>query len=514
MTNSGVDLDIDPKKKDNPGSGIKGDVKDDHPQGYKRYEYKKSSKPLEITGFKYDKHKLLNLISISGIQITKVVTYFDKKGNKLLVIHVEASKEHYYYTNISDGPVNGETKFDSFVTVGKNALNENSEIKTILKMVENGERPKPEEVPNLKSKLRDLSENLIINLNEAEKSSVSFGKYNAGEKKEIHFDKKISTDFSYIIHCYGLTDFTVTSIKTKTGDIPSGIIPTKRIRKLKVFYNGDPKDSEPLLIYFLESSGTNKWICQYYGDTDWENVNSRDGIPANDNDDKKIKNLLENIAIPNVDLDLSKSGSTYKPSKNNLYFKVSKTQNPPKSGIFQFKHTEQKNKVFKITKLDYDHDLLTGIKCDKDLVSVSAYYLGDTPKPDQLMMVELVCGDGNYIYFKRNNSPYIWTKIPDQENKLENQQLDDKIKELNKEYLDASKTEDDDSGSTQNFHNYESGGTEDPETSIYSATPSSQSSSSSGVSGAVIGGIVGGILGLAVFAFLAWKGVARMRSRV
>ncbi|EKX72311.1 hypothetical protein BEWA_047760 [Theileria equi strain WA] len=355
---------------------------------------------------------------------------------------------------------------------------------------------KPE--TELRKRFQDITKDLLINLTgdfQEEK-----GKYDSDGKKIPYKKTKVSAGYTSIFHGYGFISFTISKIATNYGSISQDILPQNgtRVSRLKVYYNGTVSTDDPLLIYFLQSDGTKKWICRHLGDKQW--VELERGAPTSDVDSSKIKTLLDKLSTPKIIIDVSKTGGQYQPDGNTLQFTVDKSVVNGSQDYYGFKHTESGNKGFMIKEVIHKGDTLSGITSDgelgRKLESITAYYDGDSPTdPTKLLLVELVSRNNERYFYRKTKGASTWSNYPGPEGtgKLTDlKELLDRLKEDDFPGLSTPESEEDSQNST---------GAEDSNQES-SPTSTSQSSISPG---AVIGGLLGGIACLCIVGALIWK---------
>ncbi|EKX73860.1 hypothetical protein BEWA_038980 [Theileria equi strain WA] len=288
------------------------------------------------------------------------------------------------------------------------------ELGEIIKNIENNERLNVELLKKyIQDKLKDLTQDLVIDIDEAAKQSEESGKYRSGDR-DIPYKREIYNNYGVVSHADTFISFTIREIKVKGNEfISTELLPPNgtRLSRLKVFYNGNPKDNEPLLIYILYSDlSQKKWICRYSGDKEWFSLGSGDTTPASDMDSERITKLLEKLNIPNVRIDLSKSVGSYQPIGNILYFTV-KNGKADTSMIQKYQHARQDGGNFSVKSVvDTTGKILSGISSPHALGSVSAFYSKDDPSLSTPLFVELEKSDENkYLYFHRETQN-MWTE--------------------------------------------------------------------------------------------------------
>ncbi|EKX72565.1 hypothetical protein BEWA_050330 [Theileria equi strain WA] len=364
---------------------------------------------------------------------------------------------------------------------------------------------------NLKGRLNDLTEGLLIDLTNDFREEK--GQYTS-EGKRIPYRKiKASAYYTTISHADTFTSFTISGIKVTNSDfINRNLFHTeRRIYGLNIFYKGN-STADPLLIHILEDTlGTNKWISRHLGDTTWHK--HEDSSPKSDTDIKDIQKLIEQLNTPNIIIDLSKP-KEYTPTENTLEVEVKNIAVKGLSDCCGFEHTMSQNKAFTVKQFAYETSPLKAIKFPDQLLSVTAYYSGTSPNLVNLLMVKLEANNSGlkYIYFKRKNKDVSSWMQYNQDKNLDNNSLKIELERLMKEYgLESPqkstghfKPESKDAPGKSEGYSEDSRETDfskEQEASSSISIPKSSDSSS----GAIVGGIFGGIACLCLVGAAIWK---------
>lgn len=314
---------------------------------------------------------------------------------------------------------NGEKTEWDIIRIAGTWMGDN-DLKAILDNIVENDKLEVEKLgDSVKNKFKDITKNLIINLNASFTSET--GMYSS-EGQSIHYKVEKSTGYTVVQHASKFPTFTVTKIETSSGDItyPTFLPPPDTlINNLKIYYKGtDTKD--PLLIY-LSYGHERKWLKKHIGDTTWTPLNNN--ILSRREDSGEIQKVLKQCSIPNVEIDLSKPADhSYTPVGTSLSFRV--TRSPiQKSSYVEFKHTKDPRGEFTLKQVK-NGGTLSDISSEATLSSVSAFYSGNTPAGNKLLMVQLEKSDGSsngqYEYYKRTDkSGSNWTKDLTQTSKLQ-----------------------------------------------------------------------------------------------
>ncbi|EKX72407.1 hypothetical protein BEWA_048740 [Theileria equi strain WA] len=397
--------------------------------GYKRVRHTPTSAPFYIKELKGTNEQPITLDNgfpnelLAGFSV-----YYGKDdseyGDPLLII-LEVGKKLENIPGKYITSKNKDTTNWNVIRVKDSTIDE-IELENILKNIEGNKCLYIDTLDvTLKSKLADITKELIINLEEARNM---FGTYDSGDDKMIPYKRIISREYTSVAHADTFTSFTIKDIKVTSDVSVSGVpLPTSgsRLSKLRAFYNGSTI-KDPLLIYILENGGNSMWIYRYSGDKTWV-VPSGDTTPASDVDSDKITKLLEQYYTPNVVINLDIC-APYNPEDNTLRFNVNK-RNLKDSKYYGFTHTAPSARSFRVKSVCHG-TTLSGLSSETPLKSIAAYYLGEGHTLGKLLMVELVSEEDKYSYYMRQNrDPTKWTAL-DRTEKLGDDELIQKLNEL------------------------------------------------------------------------------------
>ncbi|EKX72340.1 hypothetical protein BEWA_048070 [Theileria equi strain WA] len=290
---------------------------------------------------------------------------------------------------------------------------------------------------NVQKKLTDISKDLIIYITrDFSVDNKNVGSYDS-EGKTVYYKKYTGNGYTRIKHCYTFFSFTVREINFDDNHSISGNLPSSNntVYSLSSYSTAisNGNSGNPLLLY-LYYGEKDHWLKRQCADITWKEHNDN-STPTSDVDSEKINKLLEELKIPNVQINISQNGQ-YQPTGNTLQFSVNGSEYPPGSGFWKFEHAMSTLKQpFTVKSVMHGTILLNGIELTDLLEKVTAYYYGGNPSDEKkLLFVELLRKDGQnkHVYYSRPLvTGYSWT-MEERSTKLDEVKL--------KQMLDALKT--------------------------------------------------------------------------
>ncbi|EKX72502.1 hypothetical protein BEWA_049690 [Theileria equi strain WA] len=302
-----VDLNIDPDKWNTQTSNkIHGSRYEHAFEGYIKYEYyiSSSNSLFKLASLEYNGHKLK--FPSPTTLILKFYTYFTN-NNILLAIQIRGGK-NIYFTNPDTGKdINGDTKFDEFITTNNTPLNESTDIKEILDNVVKNKGLDYEGLSDdIKKKLWkanaitfDISQKPI----KSKEKHVTYKSYITDVEVTVIDSGKIANTYPKVQH-KASTPFYIRGLKDagrKDVNIYNGF-PNDPLDNFTVYYaTSDSSYNDPLLVVVTTqdiSSTDQRFIkSQYYisknqGSTEWDI--RRIEYPGID--DSELKEILTSIA--------------------------------------------------------------------------------------------------------------------------------------------------------------------------------------------------------------------------
>ncbi|AFZ81069.1 hypothetical protein BEWA_004770 [Theileria equi strain WA] len=298
----------------------------------------------------------------------------------------------------------------------------------------------------IKKKLYDISKGLPIDLTLTTDNAIKITKYYESDEAIIPYQKEGKRDNYWIIeHANKIPSFSVKSIKIskkvsiKTNDLPpEGTI----FEKLNAYYADNSYKNLVLMeltcLYDTDHNTEGLYRYVYYYSTPdngntWQGyllsttVGESNGVMGN-----VIKHVIERSRIdldnlgsyqsslenklveyptdlsPKVTLDISKSDGnpSYTPDgRNSTPFNVKMTK--VSSEFYQFTHTAKGNVSFRVKNVVHtEGKTLNDVRSDGHIASLSAFYWGESPSYDHLLLIQI--GEDNQYYTW--SSSYNWDK--------------------------------------------------------------------------------------------------------
>ncbi|AFZ79590.1 protein kinase domain containing protein [Theileria equi strain WA] len=180
---------------------------------------------------------------------------------------------------------------------------------------------------------------------------------------------------------------------TNASTWQTGLPSLNNVGTIKVYWNsfGDVK---PIVIAQQpHAGGSYRWFRRNGG-----NVNS--WIEVSDEPRTKT-GTSATVSTPNLHLDLSKPSGTY--SVGNTNIKMAVLRSHVGGGYYRYQYS-LRGSLFNVKSVMHGQiTLIAGVSSQGTLISVTAYYLGDSPNLSNLVLVELRSSSGGttYQYFYR-----------------------------------------------------------------------------------------------------------------
>ncbi|EKX73632.1 hypothetical protein BEWA_036680 [Theileria equi strain WA] len=430
--------------------------------GYNSYEY--TSKQGKQTFFTlsvilYNDKELPGIV-LSGLSIRSVVTYFNY-SNKLLVTDIETNDKQIYFINI-DTESNIEDAIYTKFEINNNNKLAKDEIHAILQNIDDN---KGLDLVILRNQKEDITKKLLgtndIIFDLSYKPQGSDGRsqdtYRSGSTNiKVNSASKSISQYHKVKHdlLSDGTNFNLRGVRLKNGSSMriSGGFPNDKINNFFVYYGkgdgsydtlllitltistqGADPHSIPDIYLIVKSKGGEKWdlykIEQFDedGNQDFQEVlkkaSSSESIDLSSLKGKVKKispeKSIKEISISELTLDLSKPDGQQYPQESTQKLAVEKSDVTieKSTGFWKFEHTMTPNKQsFKVKNVTHGITQLTGISPPDQLLSISAYYHGDTSSDfGKLLLVEVVASKTSteYKYYQRaTKDTKDWTSLP------------------------------------------------------------------------------------------------------
>ncbi|EKX74116.1 hypothetical protein BEWA_041540 [Theileria equi strain WA] len=191
----------------------------------------------------------------------------------------------------------------------------------------------------------------------------------------------------------------------KVGNVRNGeytiLSVPEGINSLYVYWSTGGKETPLILSYLAQRKHI--WYSRYDGDSRWRLESTLTQDPPKETPEK-IRSLIQQYSIPRIILNLQREqANSYHPEGNILQFKVEK-KSIDDSGYHEYKHSRVERGTFKVKEIFYGEKKLTGMEREGSTDSVSAYYFGENPTYDNLVLIQL----GNKYYTLK--SGYSWNQ--------------------------------------------------------------------------------------------------------
>ncbi|EKX73817.1 hypothetical protein BEWA_038550 [Theileria equi strain WA] len=255
--------------------------------------------------------------------------------------------------------------------------------------------------------------------------------------------KDDTTEYSYYYH-RNLTGYFIRGFNDGKTE-QTGLTLTGIISAAYVYHNPSGPEGIPLLMNYSsnwferKSLESNRW-------TEVEGGNK----PGSNNDDPKILKLLK-AKLPTVTIDVGRTeirggnpGTYQDPdSSGGVTYTIKFTKEEVDSDYTTFTHCIKGKTYFVARYVKYSSSPLQGIPPNLVVKNVTAYYYGDNPSDENLLLVEVEkrgTGPLNYVYYSKKGKDSKWTDYPRSGTKLENPELKKTLDALRNAHFPESPT--------------------------------------------------------------------------